>query len=84
MAFSAGFRACLGKKFAQVEFCALVAVLLRNYSVELVREEGMDFEMVREKTLKQLNDRRTGVAMQLLTKVRVRFVKRGSESFPPR
>ena len=35
--FSAGLRACLGKKFAQVEYCAVVAVLLRRYQLEFER-----------------------------------------------
>ncbi|PWY77047.1 cytochrome P450 monooxygenase [Aspergillus heteromorphus CBS 117.55] len=40
--FSDGFRACLGKKFAQVELVAALAVLLRDYRVELAdnSEEG--------------------------------------------
>ncbi|KAF4266168.1 hypothetical protein KXX16_006707 [Aspergillus fumigatus] len=33
--FSDGFRACLGKKFAQVEFIAALSALSRNYKVEL-------------------------------------------------
>jgi cytochrome P450 len=33
--FSDGFRACLGKKFAQVEFVAALSVLFRDYKVEL-------------------------------------------------
>ncbi|PYI05639.1 cytochrome P450 monooxygenase [Aspergillus sclerotiicarbonarius CBS 121057] len=33
--FSDGFRACLGKKFSQVEFVAALTVLLRDYRVEL-------------------------------------------------
>ncbi|GFF42675.1 cytochrome P450 3A9 [Aspergillus udagawae] len=33
--FSDGFRACLGKKFAQVEFIAALSVLFRDYKVEL-------------------------------------------------
>jgi len=33
--FSDGYRACLGRRFAQVEVLAVLAVLLQNYSVEL-------------------------------------------------
>lgn len=33
--FSEGYRACLGRRFAQVEVLAVLAVILQNYSVEL-------------------------------------------------
>ncbi|KAK5077624.1 putative P450 monooxygenase [Exophiala xenobiotica] len=33
--FSDGYRACLGRRFAQVEVLAVLAVLFQNYSVEL-------------------------------------------------
>ncbi|KAL4894728.1 cytochrome P450 monooxygenase [Aspergillus ambiguus] len=36
--FSDGFRACLGKKFAQVEFVAALALLFREYRVRLADE----------------------------------------------
>ncbi|KAL5356043.1 cytochrome P450 [Aspergillus floccosus] len=36
--FSDGFRACLGKKFAQVEFVAALAVVFRAYRVRLADE----------------------------------------------
>ena len=84
LAFSAGFRACVGKKFAQVEFCTLVAVLLKDYSIELVPEDGMSWGETRDKAMKALDNRRTAIAMRMLGKVKVRFVKRGTESFPPR
>ncbi|KAF9884797.1 hypothetical protein FE257_001213 [Aspergillus nanangensis] len=38
--FSDGFRACLGKKFAQVEVVAALAVVFRLYRVRLVAGEG--------------------------------------------
>ncbi|KAF4547469.1 Cytochrome P450-like protein 53 [Elsinoe fawcettii] len=37
--FSEGYRACLGRRFAQVEVLAVLAVLFREYSVELAVEE---------------------------------------------
>lgn len=33
--FSEGYRACLGRRFAQVEVLAVLAVIFQNYSVEL-------------------------------------------------
>jgi hypothetical protein len=84
MAFSGGFRACLGKKFAQVEFCTLIAILLKDYSVELVQEKSMTWEQARTQTMKDLDDRATGLAMRMRKKVKVRFVKKGAETFPSR
>jgi cytochrome P450 len=84
MAFSGGFRACLGKKFAQVEFCCLVAVLLKNHSIELVKENGRSWEETRRKAEVDMDARRSGLAMRMQKKIKVRFVKRGTESFPPR
>ncbi|KAE8452785.1 hypothetical protein EG329_013057 [Mollisiaceae sp. DMI_Dod_QoI] len=85
LAFSAGFRACLGKKFAQVEFCTLIAVLLKEYSVELVREANDEnWEQARDKAMGKMFDRTTGIASRMRAKVKVRFVKRGSEKFPAR
>lgn len=37
--FSEGYRACLGRRFAQVEVLAALAVLLQDYSVELAVDE---------------------------------------------
>lgn len=44
--FSEGFRSCLGRRFAQVEVLAVLAVVLREYSVELdVSEFATDEEV---------------------------------------
>lgn len=37
--FSEGFRACLGRRFAQVEILATLAVILQKYSVELAVDD---------------------------------------------
>ena len=37
--FSEGYRSCLGKRFAQVEFFAVIAVIFSQYSVELAVDE---------------------------------------------
>ncbi|KAH7350990.1 cytochrome P450 [Rhexocercosporidium sp. MPI-PUGE-AT-0058] len=84
MAFSTGFRGCLGRKFAQVEFCTLIAVLLKDYSIELVSEKGASFQQAQKQALDAMFDRRTEVAMRMQKAVKVRFVKRGNETFPPR
>ena len=40
MAFSEGARACLGKKFAQVEFVAVIAAIFSKFRVELECDHG--------------------------------------------
>ncbi|KAK5192689.1 putative P450 monooxygenase [Exophiala xenobiotica] len=46
--FSDGYRACLGRRFAQVEVLAVLAVLLQNYSVELAVDRWANNEEVIE------------------------------------
>ncbi|KAI4098632.1 MAG: hypothetical protein LQ339_006365 [Xanthoria mediterranea] len=46
--FSEGYRACLGRRFAQVEVLAALAVIFKNYSVELgVERYASDEEVER-------------------------------------
>jgi cytochrome P450 len=42
--FSEGHRACLGRRFAQVQILAVLAVLFRQYSVELAVDEWVSDE----------------------------------------
>lgn len=84
IAFASGFRGCLGRKFAQVEFCTLISVLLGGHSIELVQEGEESWEEAKGKAIRSLDDRTTGLAMKMNGKVKVRFVKRGLESFPKR
>jgi cytochrome P450 len=44
--FSEGYRACLSRRFAQVEIIAVLAVLFREYSVELAVDEWASDEEV--------------------------------------
>ncbi|KAK6378961.1 putative P450 monooxygenase [Exophiala oligosperma] len=44
--FSDGYRACLGRRFAQVEVLAVLAVLLQRYSVELAVDRWASDEEV--------------------------------------
>jgi len=45
--FSEGYRACLGRRFAQVEVLATLAVIFQNYSVELaVDKYALDEEII--------------------------------------
>ena len=45
LTFSDGSRACLGRKFAQAEFVAFLAVLLRRF--EICFQQGVDIEQAR-------------------------------------
>ena len=86
--FSEGARACLGKRFAQAEFCAVMATVFKYYSVELVvegRESGKEVKKsewakARRAAEKELSD---GVGFLMSLKmngtVPVQLKKRGEE-----
>ena len=88
--FSEGHRACMGKRFAQVEFCAVIAFIFKYHSIELVADDG-DFqphkeikrsawERARHGAEKELSDG-VGFTMSLKMegKVPVRLMKRRQE-----
>lgn len=95
--FSDGARACLGRRIAQVEVIAALAVLFREYSVELAVDEwatdeevaAMDRPQRRALYQKAIDKRDATIrgASSLLTlklrgdDVALRFVKRGEERF---
>lgn len=95
--FSLGARACLGRRIAQVEVVAALAVLLREYSVELAVDEWASDEKVLEmgggerrvvyERARARRDDVVGRARSLLTLklrgegVAVRMVRRGEERF---
>ncbi|KAK6348517.1 hypothetical protein TWF718_006305 [Orbilia javanica] len=51
--FSDGPRSCLGKRFAQVEIMILLAMIFKNYSVELAVDEVADDEAVEKMNEKE-------------------------------
>ena len=68
-----------------MEFCTLIAILLKGHSVELVLEkEGEKWEDSRKRAIEGLDDRTTTLAMRMRRRVKVRLVERGREGFPPR
>lgn len=94
--FSEGARSCPGKRFAQVEIMAVLAVIFKTYSVELdVREWASDVELeamgsadrrkVYEKAMAEarrlIRESETIIALKMHGKVPVRFIKRGEERF---
>jgi cytochrome P450 len=91
--FSEGPRACLGRRFAQVEILAVLAVLLKEHSFELFIDKdvsGLDgadkrkiWENARDDVKKRLRDEMNSMITIKLTgkPVKVRAVKRGEEIF---
>ena len=49
--FSDGPRACMGKHFAQAQFCAVMATMLKKYSVELAVDDSQAAGKVIRKSL---------------------------------
>jgi len=71
LAFSEGARACSGKRFAIVQFVAVLFTLFRGHRVEL--EEGWSVERVRG----FLKERKAGaLVLQLPESIPLRFVRR--------
>lgn len=54
--FSDGSRACLGRKFANVEFVVALAVLLRRHSIELAVKEGETYQQAKRRAWEYVND----------------------------
>ncbi len=95
--FSEGFRACLGRRFAQVEIMTALAVIFTQYSVELAvdkhaTDEEVDkmsgaerervWELAAEETRRLIRESSTIITLQMRSgHVPVRFVKRGTERF---
>lgn len=54
--FSEGYRSCLGRRFAQVEILAVLAVIFKHYSVELDIGEWMSDEEVKKASEEQIKE----------------------------
>ncbi|KIW00139.1 uncharacterized protein PV09_08317 [Verruconis gallopava] len=94
--FSEGFRACLGRRFAQVEILATLAVIFKEHSVEVMPEEGEDaikamskaerrkvWDRERREIERKINEEsRTVITLQMRGEpVKLRICKRGQELF---
>ncbi|KAF1957295.1 putative cytochrome P450 monooxygenase [Byssothecium circinans] len=64
--WSDGGQNCPGLKFSQVEFVAVLALLMREHRLSIVREEGEIEEQARERVKRVIND----CDMQLLLRMR--------------
>ncbi|KAB8291058.1 hypothetical protein EYC80_009747 [Monilinia laxa] len=54
--FAEGYRSCPGQRFAQAEFCAAIARLFSEFSVELVCKPGDDYASTLEKVEQQMSN----------------------------
>ena len=87
--FSDGPRACIGKRFAQAQFCAVMATIFKDYSVELAVDDSQAAEKRVSKSLWEKAKRNaeqelsTGVgflmSLKMKGKIPLRLVKRGEE-----
>ncbi|KAL7274282.1 putative P450 monooxygenase [Rhizina undulata] len=76
MAFSDGVRGCLGQKFAQVEFVAVFASLMREWTIELVPRAGETVEECDRRIAQTLEDSSTRSSLMIRAQVELRMVKR--------
>ncbi|KAI9847766.1 MAG: hypothetical protein M1830_007328 [Pleopsidium flavum] len=76
MPFSDGARGCLGKRFSQVEFAAVMTVVLRNHTVELGVGAGETVEAVRQRTSDILEGSLSHLTLSMQKQVPLRFVER--------
>ena len=56
VAWADGPRACPGRKFAQVEFVAVMAILFREHRVRPALQEGESIESGKQRLLKMVNN----------------------------
>ena len=75
--WSDGPQNCPGAKFAQVEFVAVLARLLRHHRLEVVKEPGESIEMARKRVLANTEhcDLELLLRMKDADKVRIRCVQ---------
>ena len=76
--FSEGARSCLGRRFAQVEVLAVLAVIFTQYSVELALDEGETWDQARDKVHKMFRENMVSIFTLKLAgcDAKVRFVRR--------
>lgn len=74
--WSDGIRACPGKKFAQAEHVALMALLFRDHAVEPARKRGETAQRARERALREAADSEIILNLQMKHPERVPLVWR--------
>ncbi len=63
--WSDGPRVCPGRKFAQVEFVAVIAFLFRQHRVRPATLGGESPEAATERVLRTVNDSEVGITLQM-------------------
>lgn len=77
IAFSDGVRACLGKKFAQVEFVVVIAVLFRDYRIGLAPRNARETaEGTRKRAMQALQCNSAFLTLGMRDVVPLSFEKR--------
>ena len=66
MPFSAGPRACLGRKFSETESVAIMAMLILRYRIDIMDEPQFRDE-TREQRMERVLRSKPGVTMTLVT-----------------
>ncbi|KAL4925351.1 cytochrome P450 [Aspergillus undulatus] len=75
--FSDGIRACMGKKFAQVEFVAVLAFIFRQYRVTPGKQQGESDEDARKRVERALRGSSTSLTLATMDEVPLTFHRRG-------
>ena len=76
MPFAMGRRSCMGKKFAQIEFSLVLAVLFEHHRIELAQLPGESIGASRERAWSALRACNCLITMQLKESIPVVFVSR--------
>jgi cytochrome P450 len=73
-----GSRICPGKKFSQVEYVAVIARLLRNHRIEVVKNSTETDEQARQRALSQIQNSDVKITLQMRSpeSVQLSFVRR--------
>ncbi|KAI5808462.1 cytochrome P450 [Peziza echinospora] len=74
--FGEGHRSCVGQKFAQVEYVAILAVMLRRHRVELVREKGETRADAKKRVWKIIEAATQTLSLRMRQNVQVKLVAR--------
>lgn len=75
-----GPRICPGKKFSQVEYVAVIARLLRNHTIDVVKNSDESKEQACERVLSVIRDSDVKITLQMRNpeSTKLRFVRRGA------
>ncbi|KAK7618495.1 cytochrome P450 [Phyllosticta citricarpa] len=71
--WSDGLRVCPGKKFAQVEFVAVISRIFSRYKIEAVPEGDESAEDARERVWRAVNKTESGLTLKVENSERVAF-----------